>query len=397
MTKKLDAKRNMLEHSQAKVELYGRYLSIYLNILHRVKFIEKIFIFDLLCGEGIYENDAKGSPIITLETIKNHYFSNNKTCPNISIWFNDIGISELEPGIYKVDRVKRLSQEIFIPNNVTASYTKSDFREIFPLALRELGKTDIRKGLFFLDQYGYSIVHPTHIKEILENGNTEVILFLPASQMYRFADTATKSSFPGSEPLANFLREIFGNDEPVGFKNIYEFIERLKVQFRNYLQAQGIFVDTFTIERDSQNVYCLYFFTGNLLGFQKMLEAKWDLDTSQGRGFKLEKTKPLFAGIQASDYASKLYEFMEASTYRTNHEIFEFGLHNGHLPKHSNEIINQWKKELPGFEVFSLDGKPARGNYLEYDHPRSIGFRISVEKHRVSQKRLFEAKEPYHE
>ena len=93
-------KTNLLEHSEAKVKLYGKYLAVYLSIMHHVQYVKQVFVFDLFCGEGIYENDAKGSPIIALDTIRNHYFANQKRCPNMTLWFNDNGISEIERGIY---------------------------------------------------------------------------------------------------------------------------------------------------------------------------------------------------------------------------------------------------------------------------------------------------------
>jgi hypothetical protein len=109
-----NTKTHLLEHSKAKVTLYGLYLEKYLNILSRVHSVEKIFIFDLMCGEGIYENGEKGSPIIALDKIKEHY-NFNKSCPNITIWFNDLGESKIEPGLSKVARVKRFKDELKLP------------------------------------------------------------------------------------------------------------------------------------------------------------------------------------------------------------------------------------------------------------------------------------------
>ena len=76
--KKDNSKTNLLPHSEAKVDLYQTYLSIYLNILSRTSSVQKILLFDLLCGEGKYENDGEGSPLAALRTIKNHYFANGK-------------------------------------------------------------------------------------------------------------------------------------------------------------------------------------------------------------------------------------------------------------------------------------------------------------------------------
>ena len=69
MTANSDAKVVMLEHSEAKVSLYRAYLATYLSILSRVPSIQRIFLFDLMCGEGIYANGGKGSPVIATEVI----------------------------------------------------------------------------------------------------------------------------------------------------------------------------------------------------------------------------------------------------------------------------------------------------------------------------------------
>ncbi|MHB8580413.1 MAG: hypothetical protein ACYDA4_11225 [Ignavibacteriaceae bacterium] len=42
MAQKKDSKTVMLPHSQAKVDLYTHYLSVYLNVIERVDFIKKI-------------------------------------------------------------------------------------------------------------------------------------------------------------------------------------------------------------------------------------------------------------------------------------------------------------------------------------------------------------------
>ena len=73
MAKMKDSQLIMLEHSKAKVDLFGRYLSIYLNVISRVPFIKKIYLFDLFAGEGKYLNNEKGSPIVAMECIKNHF------------------------------------------------------------------------------------------------------------------------------------------------------------------------------------------------------------------------------------------------------------------------------------------------------------------------------------
>ena len=206
--KQLDPKTHLLEHSEAKLKLYDTYLAKYLNILARTPYVEQIFIFDLLCGEGIYEKGEKGSPIMALETIKDHFFSNNRSCPNITIWFNDIGQSEIEHGVSKIDRVKRFGEKIYRPQNVDVEYRQEDYQELYPKAVQLVNRTYKAKGLFFIDPYGYKAIKPEDIRNMLEGNNTEVLLWLPASFMYRFANTVTRSDFKGGEPLKEFIIRI---------------------------------------------------------------------------------------------------------------------------------------------------------------------------------------------
>jgi three-Cys-motif partner protein len=370
---KLDPKTHLLGHSEAKLKLYDTYLAKYLNILARNPYVERIFIFDLLCGEGIYDKNEKGSPIMALETIKDHYYSNNRSCPNITIWFNDISLSEIEHGVPKIDRVKRFGEKIYRPQNVEVKYFQEDYESICSRAIKLVNNSRKAKGLFFIDPYGYKAIKPEDIRKMLEGNNTEVLLWLPASFMYRFANSVTRSDFSGGEPLREFIFALFGKNPPL-FKSVYDFIEHITERFRSYLKELGIFVDSFTLERGRGNVYCLFFFTSHIKGYETMLYTKWDMDENRGKGHTINKSQS-FSEIQLSGYPQKLRSYIAGAEYRTNTAIYQFGLENGFLPKHTNEILKGWKKEEQ-IEVISLDEKPVRGFYIQYDAERRVGFKL---------------------
>ena len=372
--KSIDPKLELMEHSEAKVKLYGKYLATYLNILSKVSSVNRIFVFDLLCGEGIYSNGAKGSPIIALDVMHNQY-SNNLCCPNMTVWFNDNGISDIDPNVSKIERVKGLGNRIELPPNVIVEYFREDYDIIYPKAVAAVNHASHAKGLFFIDPYGYKDIKPEDIRKMLYGGNIEVLLWLPISFMYRFADSALKSDFKGSEPLKGFLNALFGLSKP-NFRSVYDFIDKIKGRFRAYLRDMGIFVDTFTIERNASNIYALFFFTPNLLGFQKMVETKWSMDKERGKGYMIDKSPSFFSEIELSGYPQKLMSYINSSEYRTNTELFRFGLENGFLPKHTKEILTEWKINNPNFEIVSLDQKPVLGFYLVYNSDRRVGFRI---------------------
>ena len=70
MAKKQTSKDIMLVHSKAKVDYYQKYLSRYLSIMSVAKNIEEVNIFDVFCGRGVYADGGLGSPIRTVQTVK---------------------------------------------------------------------------------------------------------------------------------------------------------------------------------------------------------------------------------------------------------------------------------------------------------------------------------------
>ncbi len=95
-----------------------------------------------------------------------------------------------------------------------------------------------------------------------------------------------------------------------------------------------------------------------------MLEAKWAMDSEVGLGHRLEKSQAMFSPIEVEGYSQGLENFINQADYRTNEELFRFGLENGFLPKHTREALRRLKQNHEGFEVFALDGKTVKGYYL---------------------------------
>lgn len=371
---KKNVKIEMLDHSKAKVELYGRYLGAYLNILCRVSFIEKIFIFDLMAGEGKDCKGSKGSPLVAVDVIKNHFLMNINN-PQIEIWFNDLNMSEIEPEISKIQRIKNLISKETIPNGVTIKYFGEDYNIVLPKAISEIERSTKSKGLFFIDPYGYKDIDPDDLKRILSYKDTEILLFLPISPMYRFAKKSLVEPSPGSMPLRNFLIKLFGQTD-VEFSSPKDFIHQLKVKLQDYI-GDEVYVPTFSLKRNHTNIYCLFFFTNHQKGCEIMLDAIWRMD-DQGLGYKQDNAPMLFSVVELSNYPDKLINFIKATSNCTNHDIYKFGLKNDFLPKHSNEVLKKLQKN--GIVVrSSLDSKPARGNYIKHNSDRTVLFQIISE------------------
>ena len=101
-----------------------------------------------------------------------------------------------------------------------------------------------------------------------------------------------------------------------------------------------------------------------------MLEAKWKIDTEQGRGFskRIENQGSFFNTLEISNYPFELVNYLK-NNYKTNGEIYMFGLEKGYLPKHSIEILKPYRINNK-LIVKDLNGNvmPKNGYYLSYEH-----------------------------
>jgi three-Cys-motif partner protein len=370
MSKEKSTRETLHDHSIAKVELYGLYLSIYLNILDRANFVREIIVADLFAGEGIYKNGEKGSPVIAFEAIQEH-LNTSKNSKRILFLINDPEKSIIEPTKTKVERIEEYINNNRVHPNLNIRYSKNKFDELVPELLsiiKSMHSND--RALLFIDPWGYKEIRPEDLKQLVANEKVEILLFLPISFMYRFSKTAIEMGFTGSEPLEEFLIELFGRNLETIFeiKTTEMFINTIELKFKEYLKIP--YVDEFILTTTDGNIYCLYFFSFNKIGFQKMIESKWRLDKDYGRGINREENFNLFSGAYSKKYDEKVFEYIVNSEGRSNEELFDFGFENRFLPKHTNEIL---KRLLDNGQIIveSKDGQKVNGFYLA-DRKRKV-------------------------
>ncbi|MDP2364270.1 MAG: hypothetical protein Q8M94_10955, partial [Ignavibacteria bacterium] len=142
----------------------------------------------------------------------------------------------------------------------------------------------------------------------------------------------------------------------------------IEMKFKDYLKIP--YVDEFILTTADGNIYCLYFFSFNKIGFQKMIESKWRLDKDYGRGINREENFNLFSGAHSKNYDEKVLEYINNSEGRSNEELLDFGFENRFLPKHTNEIL---KRLLINGQIIveSKDGQKVNGFYIA-DRKRKV-------------------------
>ena len=129
--RKASTTSHLEEHSIAKVELINTYLAAYLRILERSP-VDEVHIFDLMCGEGVYENEEKGTAYEVLHTVKRHFYSDGLPSNKISVWLNDNGMSDVEATRKKIDRAKQVCQKLVeqLPDQYAVFFSDKDALEL---------------------------------------------------------------------------------------------------------------------------------------------------------------------------------------------------------------------------------------------------------------------------
>lgn len=292
-----------MQHSEVKIRLLRLYLERYLNILTQSKHFGDIHLYDLFCGEGIYEGEGKGSPIVILETIKNIFYANksNGNSDKFNCMFNDIEK-------WKIEKLQKeiIDRKLHYSEIGSLRFSQKDYRELVPSIAQEINGLTKQKAFVFIDPYGYKDIKVADIKSLLKSNRSEVLLFLPTQFMFRFEEKGTP------ECLLEFINELMPAEQfPVSETGV-DFIENLTEAFRNTM-GKGYFVDSFIITRDKNQFFCLFFFTSHIYGFDRMLDAKWKIDEEEGRGWNSQTENSLFSEVvkvqkRLQEWLQKHYE-----------------------------------------------------------------------------------------
>ena len=367
-------------HSKAKVEFYGTYLERYLRILNNVPYIQKINLYDVFCGTGIYDNGGKGSPIVAFDAIKKAFYEQGQV-KKVSLTVND----------YKQDKIDSVKAYIDANNKgcCDVSYLNLDAGEMFEYVKKQIKQSDKTcRNLIFIDPYGYKTIKKETINEMMGKGYTEIILFLPISHMHRFLGPALTDDKPQYKPLRDFVDSFFDEKHVIrqGKVSVLEYIKYVKdaLNFEN-----SYYTTSYFIERDDVNYFALFFLSSNILGFEKILEVKWGLDAETGSGFKQEEPQlDLFAEQVKEETKKNNFEALKEALLsyiaepKNNHEVYLYTLMNGYLPTHANEVFQCLQNNNKAFRVVDIKkGANARRSsfYLSYQHYKNdpkVQFRL---------------------
>lgn len=373
---KQDTKDNVYPHTQAKLDLYRNYLFHYLRVLGLSPYCSKINLFDIFCGMGIYKDGKIGSPIITNNCVR----ETNEIISGIGKQIKPISININDYEKEKIDSVKSILE---VNKNVNCHYEyhnldANDMLDIVSTKVNSYASTE--RSLVFIDPYGYSQINSSKIYNLIKNERTEIILFLPVMQMYRFAEIALSNPEDRLcyENLRRFILSFFPTSHKIhsdGIKSVFEFIHEVKIA----LSFQDKFYTcSHYIERGKNNYYAIFFITSNIYGLDKMVEAKWKLDPIKGKGFTQKRTATLFDdqfevtdnSRQLDFFKNLIIEKLKEKGLLSNNSLYELSLRNEFRPAQAKTVLDDLLKSSK-IDICNLRGEQISNvgaYYMDYTH-----------------------------
>ncbi len=374
-TVKQGEKNFLEEHSREKVNFYKKYLELYLTVLILAPHTKAINLYDVFCGVGIYDGDgSKGSPVVAMECIKSQLRRHwkNKDKP-ISLLIND-------GDKIRVDIATNYIEE-HCNNKCKFTALNLQSKEIFASIITKIRKSKGNENhLVFIDPHGYKDVYKNDIVDIMEAGKSEILIFLPIHQMYRFSKGTMSVETNSSEtnPLKRFIKEFKLNYNVESAKEYIDYVEK------SFSFDETYYTTNFRLKAtNSNNTYALFFITKNLKGLEKAVETKWKLDELCGKGFEKKSTLSLFEEEEEEKQKENCLNELELklkkylSIQRTNGELYEFTLVNGFLLKHTNAILKQFQSANK--LSFVDDKRKKKTFYLDYKyHNNEVIYKVII-------------------
>lgn len=303
------------DSTKAKLAIYKTYICRYLKILGKAhkqfNNTKPLFIGDLFSGPGKDEKGNSGSPKILLDYIASTYFDGL----SLQILFNEKEKKYAE-SLKTLVKSHEISKKSWIKCNVE----DADYDDLVPKIIdaqngRSKGK--YFKRFFFIDPFGYKGTRLQDMLNLLKDGNTEILLFVPATFIYRF-----KAKDDDYEAIKNFLNDFTQYSKIQNLDNklfIKHIVETLKGKASEY-------VDCFIIQDNQQKGHnCLLYFTNNRKGYEQFVETKWAIDSDCGEGFEyVQNTQANFLNLIHQGGIKKMLLDFITETNRTNLEIRSF-------------------------------------------------------------------------
>jgi three-Cys-motif partner protein len=260
-------------HTVAKHGILKSYLDAWTAILSRSPYINasELLFVDGFAGPGEYSKGEPGSPIVALQSVLNHTQDLRKPVRFMFI--------EKDPERHQhlCSKISQMSETLAGSNRARVDppilgECDTEVRKF--IAARRAARKPLSAALFFLDQFGYSQVPMTLIKQIMEHDSCEAFSYLNCQRMNQFLSDQDK--WAG-------ITEAYGDESWKVALNM-SGPERLDFLIRSYRDAIRRNANVryswpfAMFDKAGHLLYWLVFSTNNIRGLEEMKKAMWTAD-----------------------------------------------------------------------------------------------------------------------
>lgn len=278
-------------HSRGKHLVLKEYLKAWLPIISRWN--KRILFIDGFAGPGTYTNGESGSPIIALQTFKDHI---------------NLKHAEFEIAFYFIENDPRREKHLeglvenmkeSLPGQITIHIEQGEFNDSMTEVLDEIDRQNSQLAPCFamVDPFSVSDTPMSIIARILKNNASEVYISVMYEWINRFKE------HPNFEP---HLDALYGCQEWRDGIDIEDSDERKAFLFNLYKQqlknAGAKYVVHFELYEGNRLVYAIFFGTKHLVGCDRMKQAIWKVAPFGDFAFRGTRSEQLTLSLEFSDF-----------------------------------------------------------------------------------------------
>lgn len=331
-------------NTQEKLEVYAKYLKVYLNVLffkHARNKIPKLSVFinicDMFAGRGDYDG-KQGSAVLALEIIKEFQEKIKDKDINISLYLNDKD-EKCFQSLGEVIRSAEAEGWAHCSHMDANDAIKKRMAEFLDKE-RNFGGEAKFYNLFYLDPFGYSELEKSSIGTIVgdDKSHNECILFVPVTRIAQFIKRG-ESNLKQMPSIRKFCEEYSINfQEAEGLEGFGKIIKKALADA--YYPS---YVGSVRLQAKGANYYALYFIGSHIYGLDRFMEVVKSVKSSNE---PIRQRSPLgmFDFLWEHDLSeSEIMSYL--SEPRTNCELYEHLLRGGWEPTLMNKLLGIMKEQ----------------------------------------------------
>jgi hypothetical protein len=237
-------------------------------------------------------------------------------------------------------------------------------------------KSKLENGgnLLFLDQNGFKEIDEKVFLFLIKLNTTDFLFFISSTHIHRFANTV---EFIKIHPKFDVDKIKISQRKKVHNVVTEEYHKYIPEDIRQYL-----LIPFSIMKEDNNNVYGLIFVTKHIAGADKFLSTLWKNNPINGNAnFDIDddlskEQLDLFLGkrmTKIESFQNLLKKNILSKVIKNNKDAYLFTLNNGHIHKHTDELVKQLKNQ----KIIDYDGTSPLINYEQILKKRRIvEFRI---------------------